>query len=371
MKTSTLFSIFAAVALSKFSVVVAQEESNITATILSNAAADDIDLSVLEILPEAFAEIEEVYVNGTLEESTASKRSLGRFARRATPNNIVDSHAHVSPAWYKALYPEIGGAEVPDWTMQDQLAFMEGQGIQRAIFSFSTPGPLVWPSSKVLTVALARLLNEQAAAYCRAYPGRFSFYAQVPLPYTTETIHEAKYAIEKLGAVGIWVQSNIDGKYLGDASFKPFFQTVNSWAGRQIIYIHPAVPVLKIRNQVYDANPTPYIAGKIEFYFETARTLMDLTLTETIHNFTNIHYVIPHLGGAFPSTVDRILKSYPTIYNSSFEIFSTRFWWDSAGPTFFHQVSGLLGIGVPSSQILYGTDFPYALSRPKRDPWPP
>ena len=28
--------------------------------------------------------------------------------------------------------------------------------------------------------------------------------------------------------------------------------------------------------------------------FETARTLMDLTLSQTIHNFTNIHYVIPH-----------------------------------------------------------------------------
>ena len=36
------------------------------------------------------------------------------------------------------------------------------------------------------------------------------------------------------------------------------------------------------------------------------------------------------------------------------------FWWDSSGPTFFHQVSGLLGYGIPASQILYGTDFPYA-----------
>ena len=27
---------------------------------------------------------------------------------------------------------------------------------------------------------------------------------------------------------------------------------------------------------------------------ETARNMMDLTLTQMIHNFTNIHYVIPH-----------------------------------------------------------------------------
>jgi len=149
--------------------------------------------------------------------------------------------------------------------MEDQLAFMETQGIQRAIFSFSTPGPLVWPGSKVRTVALARLLNEHAAAYCRVYPGRFSFYAQVPLPYTQEAIREAQYAIKYLGAVGIWVQSNIEGTYLGDASFKPFFQAINSWSGRQILYIHPAVPVIEVKNKFVEANPTPYITGKIEF----------------------------------------------------------------------------------------------------------
>ncbi|KAF8156882.1 hypothetical protein B0H34DRAFT_657833 [Crassisporium funariophilum] len=324
--------------------------------------ADDIDLTVLDFFDTAIAEIEETYVA-----AAPAKRNLGHIMRRQTPtpNNIVDSHAHVVPSWYQALYPDIGGNPVPDWTMDAQLSFMAGQGIQRSIIAFSTPGPNVYAGNKALTVALARILNEQAAAYCRAYPGKFSFYAQVPLPWTTEAIREARYAINELGAVGIWLQSNIQGKYLGHTDFKPFFQTVNSWPGRQILYIHPALPVMKVGNTIIEANPTPYITGKIEFYFETARTLMDLTLTETIHNFTNIHYVIPHVGGAFPSTIDRILKSYPAIYDSSLQIYSTRFWWDSAGPTFAHQVAGLLGYGIPKTQLLYGTDFPYAPLAPQ------
>jgi len=104
--------------------------------------------------------------------------------------------------------------------------------------------------------------------------------------------------------------------------------------------------------------------------------MMDLTLSQTIHNFTNIHFIIPHrrytyptvtfksdfpiVGGAFPSAIDRILKTYPAIYESSLTIYRTRCWWDSAGPTFFHQVSGLLGYGIPSSQIIFGTDYPHA-----------
>ena len=88
--------------------------------------------------------------------------------------------------------------------------------------------------------------------------------------------------------------------------------------------------------------------------------------------------------------MDRILKSYPTIYNSSFNIYSTRyvniliplsgcqvvpcsldrqplpsFWWDSAGPTYAHQVAGLLGYNIPKTQLLYGTDYPYAPLAPQ------
>lgn len=173
--------------------------------------------------------------------------------------------AHVAPAWYKALYPEIGGNPVPDWTMTDQLSFMAGQGIQRAIIAFSVPGPNVFVGNKILTIALARLLNEQAAAYCRAYHGKFNFYAQIPLPWTQDAIREAQYAINVLGAVGIWVQSNIEGKYLGHTDFMPFFQAVNNLGGRQILYVHPSVPVLKVGNKLIEANPTPYITGKIEF----------------------------------------------------------------------------------------------------------
>ncbi|KAF9057165.1 hypothetical protein BJ165DRAFT_12756 [Panaeolus papilionaceus] len=359
MKTFILVSFFLSVAFTA-SGVIAQDDSAAD-TILANAASDSIDLTVLDFLPDALAEIEDVLATAP---SPVTKRSLSS-RQGPSPNNIIDAHAHVAPSWYKALYPEIGGNPVPDWTLNDQLSFMAGQGIERSIIAFSVPGPLVYVGNKIMTVALARLLNEQAAAYCNAYPRKFSFYAQVPLPYTAEALVEAQYAIQQLGAVGIFLQSNIEGKYLGYASFKSFFQSINGWAGRQIVYVHPALPVLKVGNQLIEANPTPYITGKIEFYFETARTLMDLTLTQTIHNFTNIHYVIPHAGGAFPATIDRILKSYPTIYDSSLQIYSTRFWWDSAGPTYFHQVAGLIGYGIPASQLLYGTDFPYAPLAPQ------
>ncbi|KAF8884824.1 hypothetical protein BD779DRAFT_1612068 [Infundibulicybe gibba] len=346
MKSSTMLPVWGIFLTLCLSFVSGEPGESATQQIVKNAAADHIDLTVLSFLDVALSEI-----------STVS----GDIGLRA-PASIIDVHAHVVPSWYKSLVPITGGNPTPNWTLDGHLAFMEAQGIKRSIIAFSAPGPNVFQGQKERTVALARLINEQAAAYCRSYPQRLSFYAVVPFPYTPEAIVEATYAIRTLGAAGIFLQSSTEGVYLGNPQLRPFFDFLNQFGGKQILYIHPSTPYVKSGNNLIEANPTQYPTGNIEFYFETARTLMDLTLTQTIHNFTNINYVIPHVGGAFPATIDRILKSVPAIYASSMNIYSTRFWWDSAGPTYYHQVAGLLGYGIPKSQLLFGTDYPYAPS---------
>jgi predicted TIM-barrel fold metal-dependent hydrolase len=255
--------------------------------------------------------------------------------------------------------PTTGGNPTPTWTLEGHLAFNAGQGISRSVIAFSAPGANVYPGDKRKTLALARLINEQTAAYARAYPDKFAFYAVVPLPYTQDAIAEMKYAFETLGAAGIVLFSNYEGRYLGDPAFTPFFQALNARGQGQLVYVHPSTPYIKVDGKFIEANPTTYPTGMTEFFFETARTLQDLTISQTIHNFTNVNYIIPHVGGAFPAILDRFLKSLPQLYDASLKILQTRFFWDSAGPTYYHQVAGLLGY-IPASQLLYGTDYPYA-----------
>jgi hypothetical protein len=84
---------------------------------------------------------------------------------------------------------------------------------------------------------------------------------------------------------------------------------------------------------------------------------MDLVITGTLQNFTNIRYQLPHVGGALPSILDRFLSIAPLIPQTSniYDILAERVWWDSAGPTYPHQVLGLLGYGVGKEQLVYGT----------------
>jgi hypothetical protein len=192
------------------------------------------------------------------------------------------------------------------------------------VIAFSAPGANVYPGDKRKTLALARLINEQTAAYARAYPDKFAFYAVVPLPYTQDAIAEMNYAFETLGAAGIVLFSNYEGRYLGDPAFTPFFQALNARGQGQLVYVHPSTPYIKVDGKFIEANPTTYPTGMTEFFFETARTLQDLTISQTIHNFTNVNYIIPHVGGAFPAILDRFLKSLPQLYDASLKILQTR-----------------------------------------------
>jgi predicted TIM-barrel fold metal-dependent hydrolase len=347
--------------LAVFAEDAAVDSTAVTQEIVDNARADNIDLSVVPGLDAALAAIAATYTETNTTAET--KRSVSsRWTGKRAVTNIIDAHTHIVPDWYRAMVPTTGGNPTPAWDVDSYISFMNTQGISRSIFAFSAPGANVNPGSEGLTVALARLMNEQSAAYVRAHPDKFSFYATVPLPFTAAAITEANYALDKLGAVGIVLFSNFEGTYLGNAAFRPFFDAMNKRPGKTICYVHPSAPYLKVNGQLVEANPTTYPTGNIEFYFETARMMQDMFLSQTILNFTNINYVIPHVGGSAPSIFDRLLKTVPTLYDPIMNALRTRVFWDSAGPTYYHQVNGLLAYGIPSSQLLFGTDFPYAPS---------
>ncbi|EKG14261.1 Amidohydrolase 2 [Macrophomina phaseolina MS6] len=266
--------------------------------IIQDAAADGINLTALPFSAAALASIQAISIpeNMTLSEPGNSSR--------------VDVHVHAVPDWYRELVPITGQNPTPAWDIQTHLAFMANNSIKHSIVAISSPGSGVYPGDEASAVGLARLLNEWMAALCRTYPDRFSFYAVIPLPYTTAAIAEANYALSKLGAVGVIVLSNHEGKYLGNQQFKPFFAALNSRNdSREIVYIHPNEPVLNTNGTIVSANPTLYSSGFVEFYFETARTIMDLTLTQTIHNFTNIHYDYPYARATYEGSIEAIVTA--------------------------------------------------------------
>ncbi|KAF7855964.1 hypothetical protein EAF04_009920 [Stromatinia cepivora] len=317
--------------------------------ILEAAQQDGIDLLAFNFTRPALKSIDNIL---------SANQSIPTVSNNTSHLDVrIDTHAHAVPDWYRQIVPTIAGQPTPFWSIETEFEFMKSLNITHRVISITTPGSTVYPGNREASVALARLLNEWQAALVRKYPKQFSFVATIPLPYTEESIVEATYTISKLNAVGIILLSNHEGFYLGNSTFQPFYQALNRLMNEShTVFIHPHTPYLRYNGVLIEANPTIYQPGLVEFYFDTARTVMDLFLSGTVKNFTNIRYQISHVGDSFPSIIDRFLS--PTAGNASdvYHTLQTRF---CAGPTFPHQVLGLLAYDVPKSQLTFGTDWPF------------
>lgn len=105
--------------------------------------------------------------------------------------------------------------------------------------------------------------------------------------------------------------SNHEGVYLGNSQLAPFFDYLNSRRDYTIIYVHPSVPYLRQNGgaKLVEANPTRYISGLFEFFFETGRVFMDLTMSGGLSKWANLRWIAAHVGGTFPTILDRMIKS--------------------------------------------------------------
>ena len=139
-------------------------------------------------------------------------RSLAQPA--AATRRVIDVHHHIVPPQYKAAHQEDeirGGAGQPyvlAWTPQVSLEQMDATGVATSILSISTPG--AWFGSVQDGRRTARIINEYAAGMVRDHPGRFGFFAAIPLPDTEGSLKEMEYAFDTLHADGVGLMTSYD-----------------------------------------------------------------------------------------------------------------------------------------------------------------
>ncbi|KAK1910919.1 hypothetical protein P3342_011521 [Pyrenophora teres f. teres] len=327
------------------------------------AYVDGIDLTVLPFAKEALESITALATN-----------TVDASAFDFSDSKRIDTHTHPIPDWFRALELNAAGRATPSWSVQGHLEFMSEHNIAHSVLCISTPqanaflGETNQNLRKKKTLALARLLNYFAAELCKIYSERFSWLAILPLPYVPESVTELKRMLD-MGPVGVGVLTNHEGMYPGDAAFDPIWQFLQERAtsevgdGREIVFVHPTEPIIKLDDgRLINSRPSPLRSGLGEFYFETARAVSSLTAENTITKFPNLHYRISHGAGAFPDISERFLLGFPNSSDAAREAYKTRFWYDSAGPVWPKQIKGLTeGMGVPVSQMVFGTDYPYGI----------
>jgi predicted TIM-barrel fold metal-dependent hydrolase len=279
------------------------------------------------------------------------------MTQSAATQGRIDVHAHHMPAEYRASIiregiDTDGNPNVPEWSVDAALAFMDRNGIATSMLSISSPG-VHW-GDDANARRLARLCNETAAEAKRDRPARFGSFASLPLPDVQGALAEVEYALDTLDADGIGLMTNYRGKYLGDPDFAPVFDELNR--RNAIVFIHPTSP------PCHEAIAMGYPRPMIEFPFDTTRTVVNLVFSGTLDRCPNVRFILPHAGGTLPFLVTRIAGGGGGRRAGGKEPFAEylrRLYYDTAGAPSAHHFSSLLQL-VDIKQVVYGSDWAWA-----------
>jgi predicted TIM-barrel fold metal-dependent hydrolase len=285
--------------------------------------------------------------------------ATGAKAGKASSPRRIDIHHHFVPPLFEQAARERGlfNPALNGVSVERSLDEMDRNGVASAILSIPSPG--TWYGNAELARSIARDANDHAARIINDHRGRFGMFAALTLPDLEGSLSEVAYAFDQLRADGIHMWTNYGDFWLGDPRLSPLLEELNR--RKAVVYTHPTTP--NCCGHLLPEAPVPMI----EFGTDTTRTIASLVLSGATHQYPDIRWIFSHAGGTMPFLVERFLfqadvqsktpEGAAKIPNGVlYEL--RRLHFDTAQSANPYAMAPLIRL-VPTTQICFGTDFPY------------
>jgi 6-methylsalicylate decarboxylase len=269
----------------------------------------------------------------------------------------IDVHHHPSPPSYLAARDTTNRHAAPqlEWTVEKSLEDMDRAGVATAILSLPHP-PSIWPADVDKGRAMAREWNEFMTHMGRDHPGRFGVFATLPILDIEGSLREIEYSLDTLKADGINLITNIGDRWLGDVHYWPVFEELDR--RKAVVYTHPLAPTC-CNNILPEVNDSV-----IEYGADTTRAIAKLLFTGAVTRFPDIRFIFSHAGGTMPFMIERFVRAHvtqpkiKTLLPDGALAEIKKMYYDTAQAANPHAM-GCLSKLVSTTQIVFGTDFPY------------
>ncbi|MDX6575159.1 MAG: aminocarboxymuconate-semialdehyde decarboxylase [Blastocatellia bacterium] len=252
------------------------------------------------------------------------------------------------------------GVTPPMTDVAQRLSDMDRVGIDVEVISLSTPN--VFFTDAEHQPVIARMVNDAYAELIARYPARFKGFASIPMDAPDAALNELHRAIDELKLNGVILLSNIGGKPLTSAEYRPFFAEANRM--KLCILLHPMLPANTESFREYVLGP---IVG---FMFDTTLAVARMCFDGMLREFPDIRWIVGHLGGAVPYLVERMdngWRDFPECRAKIDELpsfYLKRLYYDTVNfnPHMLMMVREMIG----ADRMVLGSDYPHLLGSIER-----
>ena len=276
---------------------------------------------------------------------------------RNKPAGLIDVHHHILPPGASEAMKKL----MAGWSAQGAVAAMEKNGVAAGM---AYPGPIL-SGTDVERRDKARVWNEFGAKMGQDYPGRFGLFASLPFPNVEHCIAEIDFALTHLKADGFGIATSYGDRWLGDESFWPIYEKLNSHGA--VVFVHPHDASCCSADKM-STNRVITDGPWIEWPINTARAIMNLLVSGARRRFPRIKFIFAHGGGVTPLLVKRISgfsawsdvgdEELKRLFPEGIEAEFRKLYFECAQAASPTNVNALRSL-VPDSQILFGSDYPF------------
>ncbi|WP_217430741.1 amidohydrolase family protein [Sphingomonas bacterium] len=219
----------------------------------------------------------------------------------------IDIHNHVMPAGYLELvrtrYKDPGMVKRLTsirllWDMPARVEMLNKWPELQQVISPASPPPEALGGPDESPHA-ARVCNDGLLEICQKWPDKFPhFVAALPMNNVPAALEEMDRAIDELGARGVMVMTNVNGRPLDDPEYLPVFERATHHHGVPV-WMHPMRPAgftdyasePKSRYEIWQVMGWPY---------ETTAAMARMVFSGLFDRVPGLRILTHHCGGMLP-----------------------------------------------------------------------
>lgn len=223
----------------------------------------------------------------------------------------IDIYTHFfPPRYFEKLETLVDPARMTPWfknpplrLLDERLKLVDHFPDYQQVLANSMP-PLEVLGGPEVTPELARLVNDGFAEICERYPDHFpAFVAALPMNNPEAAVDELDRAVTQLGARGVQIFSNVNGRPLDEPDFFPIFEKM---AAHDLpIWLHP---VRTADWSDYPALDRSQFAAFFTFGwpYETSLAMTHLVFAGLFEKLPDIKIITHHMGAMIPVFEGRV-----------------------------------------------------------------